>query len=418
MSNANDSVVIVGAGVMGLSAAYYALRSGFEVTVLEREAEDGDSCSLGNAGMVVPSHFVPLAAPGMMAKGMKMMLDRESPFYVRPRPSLELMRWAWIFYRHSTLEHVEACRDLLRDLHLESRRLFLELAKEGDFGLVKNGLLMLCQTPQGLDEEAQVAAVAKEAGLEAEVLDPAAAAKRDPGVTMDLAGAVHYAQDCHLDPARLIALLRRRVLELGGRVEYGVEVDRIEQADGRVRAVTAGERHFEALQFVVAGGAWSARLLLQLGLKLSMQAGKGYSLTLDQPVELPQLCSIFAEAKVAVTPIGGSLRFAGTMEVGGLERSINPRRVHGIAKSVPRYFPRFSEADFEGTEAWAGLRPVSPDGLPYLGKPEGLENLVVVSGHAMMGISLGPISGRLVSNLLRDEKPFRSVEALSLGRFS
>ena len=175
----------------------------------------------------------------------------------------------------------------------------------------------------------------------------------------------------------------RRVLDLGGVIEAGVEIGGIETSGGRVTAVTAGGRRYEGSAFVIAGGSWSAGLLAKVGLKLPLQAGKGYSLTMPGPPELPELCSIFTEAKVAVTPLAGSLRFAGTMEVGGLDLSINRARVHGIVKSVSSYFPKFSERDFDGIEPWAGLRPVSPDGVPYLGRLSRLPNLVVAGGQAL-----------------------------------
>jgi D-amino-acid dehydrogenase len=306
---------------------------------------------------------------------------------------------------------------LLRDLNLESRRLFGELSEDEDFGLVRRGLLMLCKTEKGLEEEAEVGEAARHIGLGAEVLDAAATAKLDPGITMEVAGAVYFPQDSHLDPRRFVESMRRRVVALGGEFEYGVTVDSIESWGGRVSAVCGGGRRFEGGKFVVAGGSWSARLLEGVGMRLPLQAGKGYSLTLPNPPELPELCSIFAEAKVAVTPMGSGLRFGGTMEVGGLDLGVNPARVHGIVKSVSAYFPKFSERDFDGVEPWAGLRPVSPDGIPYLGQVRGLPNLIVATGHAMMGLSLGPVSGRLAADLLAGDEPFRPIEAMAPGRF-
>jgi D-amino-acid dehydrogenase len=414
----NKRVIVLGGGVIGLCSAYYALQRGMAVTLIEREPPGGDNCSMGNAGMIVPSHFIPLAAPGMIAKGLRWMFNPESPFFIRPRLDPALARWAWLFHRHSTDRHVEETRGLLRDLNLESRRLFAELAADDDFGLAKRGMLMLCKTAKGLDEEAAVAAAAREIGLEAEVLDSAATARLDPSITMNLVGSVHFPQDCHLDPARFLASLRRRVLSMGGEIASGVEIDTLETRGGKVVALGGGGRRFEGGRFVIAGGSWSPALLRQAGLKLPLQAGKGYSLTLPAPPELPRLCSIFVEAKVAVTPMGGSLRFAGTMEVGGLDLSVDPARVRGIVKSVHRYFPKFSEADFDGIEPWAGLRPVSPDGIPYLGPVPGLPNLIAATGHAMMGLSLGPVSGRLVADLLAGEPSFRTIDRLAAGRFS
>ena len=418
MNPRKNRVVILGGGVIGLCSAYYALRRGFGVTVIEREAAGGDNCSMGNAGMIVPSHFIPLAAPGMISKGLRWMFNPESPFYVRPRVDPALARWGWLFYRNATPKHVARTRELLRDLNLESRRLFVELAEGGDdFGLEKRGMLMLCKTAKGLDEEAAVAADAREIGLQAEVLDAAAAARLDPGITMDVEGAVYFSQDCHLDPARFMAALRQRVVALGGEIHSGVEVDGFELKDGAIRALTGGGRRFEGDEFVLAGGSWTSELLKKLRLHLPLQAGKGYSLTLRNPPELPKICSIFVEAKVAITPISGSLRFAGTMEVGGLDLSVNPARVRGIVKSVHSYFPKFSEADFEGVRPWAGLRPVSPDGIPYLGRAGKLPNLIVATGHAMMGLSLAPVSGRLVADLLAGTEPFRPIGQMAVGRF-
>ena len=413
----NQRVIILGGGVIGLCSAYHALKRGLAVTVIEREAAGGDNCSIGNAGMIVPSHFIPLAAPGMIAKGLRWMFNPESPFYVRPRLDPALARWGWLFYRHSTPRHVDATRGLLRDLNLESRRLFAEMAEEEDFGLVKRGLLMLCKTAKGLDEEAAVAAAAREIGIGAEVLDAAAAARLDPGITLDIAGAVHFPQDCHLDPARFMAALRRRILAMGGEIHSGIEVDTVETKDGKVVALHGDGQRFDGDQFVIAGGSWSPALLRQVGLKLPLQAGKGYSLTLPAPPELPQLCSIFVDAKVAITPMAGSLRFAGTMEVGGLDLAIDPVRVRGIVKSVPGYFPKFSERDFDGVKPWAGLRPVSPDGIPYLGKVPRFPNLIAATGHAMMGLSLGPVTGRLVTDLLTGGTPFRPIDQMAPGRF-
>ncbi|MBB5350327.1 D-amino-acid dehydrogenase [Haloferula luteola] len=410
-------VCIVGGGVVGLCSAYYALKRGYSVTMVQREPEGGDNCSMGNAGMIVPSHFVPLAAPGMISKGLRWMMNPESPFFVRPSLDPSLVRWGWLFYRHATERHVAASRELLRDLNLESRRLFLELESEESFGLVDRGLLMLCKTEKGLEEEAEMAHAAHEIGVEAEVLDAKATAELDPGVTMDVVGSVHFPKDCHLDPSRFMATMLKRVLALGAEIHSGVTIDRVATRGGRVVSVSGGSETFEADEFVIAGGSWTAPLLRLVGIKLPLQAGKGYSLTLPSPPELPRLCSIFTEAKVAITPMGNKLRFGGTMEVGGLDLSVNPSRVHGIVKSVASYFPKFSEDDFRSVEPWAGLRPVSPDGVPYLGRLKQLPNLTVASGHAMMGLSLGPVTGRVVADLLAGDAPFRPIEAMAPGRF-
>ncbi len=418
MQHRSQKLVIVGGGVIGLSTAYYALKEGYEVTVLDRNGVDESNCSSANAGMIVPSHFIPLAAPGVISKGLRWMLDKESPFYVRPRLSLELARWGWLFCQHANQEHVDAVRRILCELNMESRRLFQELSREEDFGLQSRGLLMLCESQKALDEEAEVAEQARELGLNTKLLDARAAALLDPGINMSIAGAVHFADDCHLDPARFLASLRRRIGQMGGQFIHDSPIDEITFRDGKISAVSGSNGSFEGQQFVIAGGAWSPGLLRKIGLRLPMQSGKGYSLTLPNPTQLPQLCSILAEAKVAVTPMGNSLRFAGTMEVGGLSTEINSARVRGIIKAATRYFPDFKISDFDGIEPWVGLRPVSPDGMPYLGKVPRLDNLVVATGHAMMGLSLAPVTGKLVTDILVNRPPFIALDALSPDRFS
>ena len=413
-------IVIVGGGVIGLCAAFYAARKGHEVTVLERNDAARDGCSFGNAGMIVPSHFVPLAAPGMVALGLKWMWNPESPFYIQPRWDWELWSWAFKFWRAATAGHVARSAPVLRDLNFASRACFEELAALPgiDFGLVKRGLLMLCATEHGLEEEAKFAAQANALGVPAEVLNAREVAARDPGVRMSVAGAVYFPKDCHLSPTRFVASLEQLLRAAGVRFVWGAEATGWRCEGTRLVAVTTSQGEFAADEFVLCGGSWSPRLAGALGLKLPMQAGKGYSLTLPQPPQLPQLCSIFTEARLAVTPMGSSLRIGGTMEIAGLNEDINPVRVRGIIKAVPNYFPEFSARDFADIQPWRGLRPCSPDGLPYLGRTAKFANLTLATGHAMMGLSLGPITGRLVAEIVSGEKPSLGIELLNPDRYA
>jgi len=205
--------------------------------------------------------------------------------------------------------------------------------------------------------------------------------------------------------------------KLGTKFSWNTEVTGFTQHSTRITAArtTAGE--LEADEFVVCGGSWSPLLSRQLGLKLPMQAGKGYSMTLPKPRQLPQICAIFTEARIAVTPMGGALRFGGTMEIAGLNEAINPARVRGILKSIPRYYPEFTTQDFDGIEPWRGLRPCSPDGMPYVGRTARCPNLILATGHAMMGLSLGPITGRLVAEIVSDEKPGFDLTLLDPDRY-
>ncbi len=155
-----------------------------------------------------------------------------------------------------------------------------------------------------------------------------------------------------------------------------------------------------------------------LQLKLPMQAGKGYSLTLRNPRQLPAICAIFVEARVAVTPMGNMLRMGGTMEITGINNEINWRRVYGIIDSVCKYYPEFLATDFDKITPWSGLRPCSPDGLPYIGRTAAFRNLSIATGHSMMGLSLGPITGKLIAQIIEGEKPAFDLSLVSPDRYS
>ena len=416
----DKDVLIVGAGVVGLSTAYYAALRGCRVTVLERGAAEDEGCSFGNAGMVVPSHFVPLAAPGVVAQGLRWMWDPESPFYLRPRPSLDLLRWGWRFWRSANAGHVARSAPLLRDMHLASRTCFEELAAlwGNDFGLVRNGLLMLCKTERGLEDEARTAEQARALGIPAEVQTPRQSAALEPNVRMDVAGSVYYPLDCHLVPQRFMAAAKRALNEAGVRFLWETRVVGWRVDGRRIDAVRTTRGDLSAQEYALCAGIWTTSVAHDLGLTIPMQAGKGYSLTIPNPPRLPGLCAILSEARVAVTPMGSALRFGGTLELTGIDLRVDPARVKGIVRAVPRYFPEFAPDDFRDLPAWCGLRPCSPDGLPYLGRVARYANLCVATGHAMMGMSLGPISGKLVAEIVSGEGPSLDIGALSPDRYS
>jgi D-amino-acid dehydrogenase len=416
----SKSILVIGGGVVGLCTAYYALQKGHRVTVVERGAPDHDCCSLGNAGLIVPSHFVPLAAPGMVAQGLRMLLNPASPFYIRPRLNRDLIDWCWKFYRSANAAHVARAAPLLRDLNLASRRCYEELAElpGSDFGLVKKGLLMLCRTEKRLHEEGELVEAGRKLGLSIDILTPEETARLNPGLRMEIAGAVYFADDCHLTPPRLMAWLARVLKENGAEFSWSTEVTGWRVGKERVEAVQTSRGELTADEYVLAAGSWSPVLARDLRLDLSLQPGKGYNITLSNPLRLLTVASTLVEARVAVTPMGSSLRFAGTMEIAGLDPSINLVRVNAIRQAIPRYFPEFGPDDFRGVKAWSGLRPCSPDGLPYIGRFRRYANLCAATGHSMMGVSLGPITGKLVAQILSGEEPSLDISALSPDRYA
>lgn len=411
-------VLVIGAGVIGCSAAYYLIQRGHRVTVVDRATSQHENCSFGNAGYVCPSHFVPLAAPGMVALGLKWMWNPESPFYIKPRLNRELLDWGVKFWRAANSGHVERSAPILRDLALASREGFEELAERFDFGFTKKGCLMLCKSEERLEEEAHLAQQAKALGLKADVLDAKQTATLDQNINMDIAGSVYFPQDCHLTPGLFMRGFRRYLEKLGARFLWQSAVNGWGFDTGRIKSVKSTAGALGADEYVLAGGSWSPAIAGELGLKLPMQAGKGYSLTLTNPPRLPQIPAIFLEARVAVTPMGTSLRFGGTMELTGLNEEINPARIRGITNSVSRYYPEFSAKDFRDVKPWCGLRPVTPDGLPYVGRTSRFSNLTIATGHAMLGLSLGPVTGKLVAEVISDEKPSIDLRLLNPDRYA
>jgi D-amino-acid dehydrogenase len=412
----SKQITILGAGVIGLSTALYCARRGMQVTIIDQKPRQRDGCSFGNAGMIVPSHFIPLAAPGMVALGLKWMWNPESPFYIKPRLDLDLMSWGLHFWKAATKARVEAAAPVLRDFSLLSRQCYEEIGL--NFGLVKKGLLMLCKKQQTLDEEAHMAEMANQLGIPAQVLDAKATATLDPAVTMDICGSVFFPKDCHLAPGSFIAAVEAELVRLGVTFLWETEVSGFAEEGGALRAVKTSKGQVEGQEIVLCSGVWSAKIAKELDLKLPMQAGKGYSLTLANPKQLPELCSICTEARLAVTPMEGALRVGGTMEMAGIDESITQRRVRGIKRAFPQYFPAFEEKDFAEVKPWSGLRPVSPDGMPYIGRTQRWKNLTVATGHAMMGLSFAPATGRIVAEVLSGEYSPVALELMSPDRFA
>jgi len=409
-------VIVLGGGVIGLCSAYYLKNSGFEVTILDK-GDFSSGTSFGNAGMIVPSHFVPLAQPGMIAKGIKWMFDAESPFYVKPRFSRSLLDWGWKFYQHSSEKHVKGAAQLLKELNLESKKLYVSLCDQlEDIKIDEKGLIMYCQTQLALDEEAALADQAMKLGLKAVVMDNQQLNDLDSNLTLDVKGGVYFPEDAFFSPKLFLEKLKSDLKAAGVKmVSHVDDLKFVVHED--LKSIDTNQGLFSADQFVISAGVWTGKLAQFLGLNIPMQPGKGYSFTLEHPVETPSICSILTEAKVAVTPMSEGLRFAGTMEIGALNFDVDQRRVHGIKKSIGKYFPSFKMTDFNEAKIWTGLRPCSPDGLPYIGRTKKLPNVLLATGHGMMGMSLGPITGKLIAEIAANQSPGIEISKLAVERF-
>lgn len=393
-------VVVIGAGIIGLCSAYYLHQEGFKVTLLE-QGNLINNCSSGNAGMIVPSHFIPLAAPGMISKGIKWMFDSKSPFYVKPSLDLKLLSWGLKFWKYSNEAHVERSAIPLRDLHLKSKALYEDLANKKDlkFGLAERGILMLYQNEAVGAEEIHVAQKAISLGLDIDILDADEAQALEPHTRLNVKGAIHYRCDAHLSPGTLVRQLVNYLTNEGVKIVTHAKVKDFRIANGRITEIDTESATYVADEIVMTGGAWLPELAQKAGLKIPVMPGKGYSFMVAPQQEIIHP-SLLLEARVAVTPMEGKIRFGGTMEIAPINHQINRNRVKGIVNSIAKYYPDYKVDMPEEADVWYGFRPCSPDGLPYIGRSKKIQNLIIAGGHGMMGVSLAPVTGKLVSELV------------------
>jgi D-amino-acid dehydrogenase len=410
-------VVVIGGGVIGVCSAYYLAAAGRPVVLLEQ----GDVCagsSYGNSGLVVPSHCVPLAAPGVWLRGLRWMLNPESPLYIRPRPSAELAAWLWRFRGASTSAHVRRALPLLRELSFASLGLYRELAALPglDFGFAAEGAMGVYLTEAAYEHGVEEARTLGDAGIATKILDGPGARGVEPALRPEVLGGILFPEDARLVPDRFVRGLAALAEARGVRIQPRTEVLGFRTAGRRIVAVETTRGDVEPADVVLAAGSWSPRLGRTLGLSLPVQPGKGYSVTYARPPAGPRIPLLLGEVRAAVTPMGDTLRFGGTMELAGLDFSINRRRVAAIVRGAARYLHDVDR--YRVLEIWRGLRPVTPDGLPLLGRVGRVENLVVATGHAMIGVSLGPITGKLVAELCAGTTPSIDLRLLRPERFA
>jgi D-amino-acid dehydrogenase len=394
-------VSIVGGGIIGLCSAYYLSKEGYQVTVFD-SSDLSDGCSYGNAGMIVPSHIIPLAQPGMIAQGIKWMFDSQSPFYVKPRLSKSLIQWGLQFYKYSTPKHVNDSMPALRDLGLFSKDLFKDLSKESDsFFYEEKGLLMLFKTEkmaEDIDHEGKLAA---KLGLKVDFLSKEEAMKLEIGTRIDVIGGVHYKSDAHVYPQKLIAFLKSELAKAKVIIQANTVVMDFVIEHGKVTEIVTNKGNFFTDEVVLASGAWSPGVAKKLGTTISILPGKGYSFTLKDKAEKPSIPSILCEGKVAVTPMNNDIRFGGTMEITHTgDTRINQNRLQGIVNTVNSFYPDLKIERPKEEDTWFGFRPCTPSGMPIIARDKKIDNVVLATGHAMMGLSLAPATGKLVTQII------------------
>ncbi len=411
--------VIIGGGIIGLSSAYYLNQSGWEVTVLDKE-DFLNNCSYGNAGYVCPSHFIPLATPGIVKQGLKWMWNSRSPFYVQPRLNSALIDWGMKFMRSATPEKVEAAAVPLRDIAIISQHEYENWTKlQGfDFAYQHKGLLEIFQTEKAAEHAHHTEQKARELGLDATMLSFDELQQLEPQAKINGIGALFFKCDAHLYPNKLmkglIALLQQR----GVKLVPNEAATGIEKSNGQVTSVITGKNKYAADTVVIASGSWSREVASLFNIKLPLVPGRGYSVTLeDSPYRL-NYPAILVEGRVALTPMDGNkIRFGGTMEITSTNTALRMNRVQGILDAVKRFFPDFDVAMPPAEKIWYGYRPCSADGLPYIGRSKKWKNVVVASGHAMLGLSLGAGTGKLVGEIVNEQPTSMDLSPFTVERF-
>lgn len=393
--------VIVGAGVIGLCAAYELRKRGEEVIVLDK-GQPGMGSSFGNAGWVTPGLSEPLPAPGLVWTSMRWMLDPASPLYIKPRLDPLFMEWMWRFYRNCSPAQFEAGVNALVALAQPTWRLFDQLVAEGlRFEMHEAGLLYL-----GLDERRvkllneSLQVLEEHFGVGPQLIERTALCERDPAINPAVAGGVLLPRERHIRPDQLCDALVERIEELGGEVRGGVTADGVRRKGTAVTAVATSAGDFTADRVLLAAGAWTGKLAAEWGYRLPLEAGKGYSITIQNPDLNVQQPIDLIEARAAITPFDGAFRAAGTMELSGLNTNLVRTRVNAIRRNVERYLVRWPVG--ERPRAWVGMRPLTSDGLPAIGKLPNTDNLYVATGHQMLGVTLAPSTAGVLTELMLD----------------
>jgi D-amino-acid dehydrogenase len=407
-------VLVIGGGAIGVAAAYELAREGAQVTLVEKGARLASGCSAGNAGLICPSHSAPLATPRALRQGIAWALRRDSPLYLKPRPAV--VPWLVRFAAASTSARAREATALIRALSQASLALHAALAEAGiETGFERRGVLNAYETEAGFrDGRAEASANAK-GGLRVEVLEGDEARQLEPALSSAVRGAAYYPDEAHCDPARFVARVGAAAEACGARIETDLEVLGFRTSNGRVEAVETTRGRRPAGTFVLAAGAWTRQLARLLGLHLPIEGGKGYHVELEPGERAPRVPVFLQESRVIATPYPARIRLAGTLELAGLDLGVDPVRVGAIVAAARR-----NVLGLDGlpvTHVWRGLRPCAPDGLPVVGRPRRFENVLVATGHAMMGLTLAPVTGKVVAELGAGRSPTYDVGSLTPDRF-
>ncbi|MCX6373052.1 MAG: FAD-dependent oxidoreductase [Actinobacteria bacterium] len=417
--SASCDVLVVGGGPVGACAAHALAADGASVTLIEKEGQicPPVSGAHANCGLLMPSYVTPLAAPGALGHGLRWLRDSSSPFYIAPRPSGALLRWLWLYRAAATPARARAAAPVLHALHAASADLHDALAREGGERWLyhHDGIVQAYEAPDAMDEAADEAEAARGLGVRADILSPAEVRARFPGHRGAVAGGLFFPDDGHMDPALFTRAMADKAAAAGAEVRRGTEAIALEPAGtGAVRVVTT-RGDFVADQVVLAAGAGTPALTKGLDLALPIEPAKGYSVDIERPDDFPELPLYLGDAHCVLTPLGDALRLGSTLELSGWDMTIRRQRVAGLRRAAERVMG--IPADAPVRQVWRGPRPVTPDGLPVVGRVSRRERVILATGHCMLGLSLGPVTGKLVAELAGGRPPSLDLKPLSPIRF-
>lgn len=411
-------VIVAGGGVIGLCTAYYLHKAGHSVCVLDR-GDMQSGTSFGNAGYISPSHFIPLASPGIIAKGLQWMLSSSSPFYIKPRLDMDLIRWGLTFWKKSGKSTMERNIPHMNEILQLSRTLTSSIKNElgNTFRMAEDGCLMLYKQASTEKHELEMADDAAKLGIETRIFDAAGIQALEPDVEVNVRGGVLYPIDAHLHPGDLMQTLKNYLQHAGVEFSLNTTITGFEKQGRTVTGIITDKGKFEGDEVVLATGSWLNLTTRDLGIELIMQAGKGYSMTFEQVERNLHYPSILVDDRVAMTPMGNDLRMGGTMEISGMDSPLLIKRAQAIFKAAKSYFPNLPVAFPEQDKIWFGWRPLSPDGLPYIGRHSRYDNLIIAGGHAMLGISMAAATGKLVEEIAGGLETSMDISAFAVERF-
>ncbi len=412
----DPDVLVIGGGAIGVCSAYYLDKKGVQVSLVDQE-KLASGCSGANAGLIVPSFSLPLARPGALRQTLKWFWKPESPFSIKPRLDASLFYWLW--------QHLRACKPkkmhqgipVLRDLNYASAELLDDLISQESLACQyqKNGWLMVSKTDKNFQASLKDADLLRFYDIEAQILSVPETLELESTLNPNIAGGLFFPDDAHLDPSKFVETLADRLSKRDVKTHEKTKVLAFETAKDRIKTVRTSLCDFKPKHVVLAAGAWSSGLAKNLGVRLPLKPAKGYSLSIERPETRPTLPLYLSEAKVAVTPLEDTLRLAGTLELAGMDFSLDKRRVDSIRHTAEAYLAGIENKDI--IEIRSGLRPCTPDGLPMIGRVPGYDNLILATGHCMLGITLAPITGKLISQLVLEQSLDIDLEPLSIARF-